>query len=332
LFIKTYLGPRAGLAWPLSYLHNYVLDGQQRDERMYTAVELHPTRHIQTILQVVDCIYAAACGETPWEQTLAEVCQVGRLGGCALSMVDRRERRRIVAASYGLSFAAEPRAMLGPMPGNPQLTDSVLQSTPGTIWQDRPIMLGPLSTTSSFRTGRMQPNGLVSWACVVVGRDDRQVVCLEVHAGPGRAAGCPGLDDFLRQLAPHLTRAWRLGRTTGSILPTSLCAASQSDAAPAPDRPGLPGVTRLRAEFGLTKAEARLALRLAEGTSLASAAQAFNVKLTTIRSQLQQVFAKTGTSRQTELVAMLLSRGHASRGLLWSGEERQSAALAEPGS
>jgi DNA-binding CsgD family transcriptional regulator len=72
----------------------------------------------------------------------------------------------------------------------------------------------------------------------------------------------------------------------------------------------LPEVTRLRAEFGLTKAEARLALRLAEGTSLTSAAEAFDVKLTTIRSQLQQVFAKTGSSRQAELVALLLSRGY----------------------
>ena len=78
----------------------------------------------------------------------------------------------------------------------------------------------------------------------------------------------------------------------------------------------MPAVVRLRAEFGLTKAEARLALRLAEGSSLASAALAFNVKLTTIRSQLQQVFAKTGTSRQTELVALLLSRGHGTQARL----------------
>jgi DNA-binding CsgD family transcriptional regulator len=75
----------------------------------------------------------------------------------------------------------------------------------------------------------------------------------------------------------------------------------------------LPGAVRLRMEFGLTKAEARLALRLAEGASLASAAEAFNVKMTTVRSQLQQVFAKTGASRQTELVAMLLSHGYGFR-------------------
>ena len=37
---------------------------------------------------------------------------------------------------------------------------------------------------------------------------------------------------------------------------------------------------------------------------------AFGVKMTTIRSQLQQVFGETGTSRQAELVARLLSRGY----------------------
>jgi DNA-binding CsgD family transcriptional regulator len=171
---------------------------------------------------------------------------------------------------------------------------------------------------------------------VVVGRDARHVVCLEVYAGAGRAARWAELDDLLRQLAPHLTRAWRLGRTRRSTLATPAGDASDTDAnaAPAPDRASLPGVVRLRAEFGLTKAEARLALRLADGSSLASAAQAFNVKLTTIRSQLQQVFAKTGTCRQTELVAMILSGGYGARGSLWTRTKRegQAPALAEPGS
>ena len=253
-------------------------------------------------------------------------------------MVDPLERRRVVTASYELSCAAEPTAMLGPIPGNRQLTDRVLRSTPGAICQDRLIMPDALITTSFRRTG-CGPNHFVSWACVVVGRDARQVVCLEAYAAAGRASGCPELDDILRQLAPHLTRAWRLGRTSRSMLATPLGAASGSDsdtpaAAPAPDLAGLPEGARLRAEFGLTKAEARLALRLAEGSSLASAAQAFNVKLTTIRSQLQQVFAKTGTCRQTELVATILSRGYGTRGPLWSAVKRggQAAAHAERGS
>ena len=69
-------------------------------------------------------------------------------------------------------------------------------------------------------------------------------------------------------------------------------------------------MVQLRAAFGLSKAEARLALHLSAGASLASMAKAFDVKLSTIRSQLQQVFEKTGTSRQAQLVALLLSHGY----------------------
>ena len=334
LLITTYPGPRARVAWSLGYMHNTSWTVWQRGElAMHTAAELQPTRHTQSILQVVDGIYAAACDERPWDQTLTEVCQVGRLDGCALSLLDRLERRRVVLAFWGWSSAAKRNAMLGPMPGSPRLTDRVLQSPPGAIWHHRQIMSDAPPTTL-LRMVREEPTGSLSWTCLVVGKDERQVVCFEVYAGAGRASSCPALDDFLRQLAPHLMRAWRLGRMSRSMLPP-VRAGSLSDcnaeAASARDLAALPALARLRAEFGLTKAEARLALRLAEGSSLASAAQAFNVKLTTIRSQLQQVFAKTGTSRQTELVAMLLSCGYASRRPLWSAmkRERPPGAVAE---
>jgi DNA-binding CsgD family transcriptional regulator len=272
------------------------------------AVGPHPTRHLQDVLRIVDCVYAAACGEAAWDRALAEVSRVGRLDGCALSAVDRLERRRLVLASYGLNAAEDP--MLSPMPAGPP-SDRILRSPPGTVWQDRQIVSERPARPSCKE--RMQSNGSASRAGVIVGRDERQVVCLEAYAGAGRPASGPELDDFLRQLAPHLTRAWRLGGRS-RLIPAALAATSrtcgQCQAAPAPDLAGLPDMARLRAEFGLTKAEARLALRLAEGASLARAAEAFDVKLTTIRSQLQQVFAKTGTSRQAELVALLLSHGN----------------------
>jgi DNA-binding CsgD family transcriptional regulator len=169
-------------------------------------------------------------------------------------------------------------------------------------------------STSLHSMGSAPVEASVTWARVIIGRDGRRVVCLEVHRRDVQAAGCPELDDLLRQLAPHLVRAWRLGTVSRPAPAMSLRvlapSSSRVDVASTDDLAGLPATARLRAEFGLTKAEARLALRLAAGSSLASAAQAFNVKLTTIRSQLQQIFAKTGASRQSELVAMLLSRGY----------------------
>jgi DNA-binding CsgD family transcriptional regulator len=299
---------------------------------MRTAVGPYPTRYLEDFLQVVDCIYAAACGEAAWDRALAEVSRVGRLDGCALCAIDRREPRRLVLASYGLGATEGP--MLGPMPPGPP-SDRILRSFPGTVWQDCQ-MVSERPARAPCKE-RMQANASAPRAGVVVGRDDRQVVSLEAYAGIGRPSGGPELDDFLRQLAPHLTRAWRLGGRS-RLLPAALAAASrtcsQCQTAPAPDRGRPADMARLRAEFGLTKAEARLALRLADGASLAGAAEAFDVKLTTIRSQLQQVFAKTGTSRQAELVALLLSHSYGPPGPLWSStnRRRQPAGFAGAGS
>jgi DNA-binding CsgD family transcriptional regulator len=290
---------------------------------MHAAIGL-PARHLQAVLQIVDRIYAAACGEAPWDRALAEMCRVGRLDACALSTIDRLERHRLVLASSGLRPATNANAILGPMPGDPPSTGRILRSRPGDVWQDRQIGSEALPGSLVWADW-MQSNGFISRAWVIVGQDERQAVCLEAYAGAGRPPGGPDLGDLLRQLAPHLTRAWRLGSVSRSTL---------VPASPAPASPAMTGMVRLRAEFRLTKAEARLALRLAEGSSLASAAEDFNVKLTTIRSQLQQVFAKTGTSRQPELVALLLSRGYGTRGPLWNppSRGRQAAALAKVGS
>lgn len=64
---------------------------------------------------------------------------------------------------------------------------------------------------------------------------------------------------------------------------------------------------RVAAMHGLTRAEARLASLLAEGISLEEAAEALLVSIQTVRSQLKLVFAKTGVTRQAELVALILT-------------------------
>lgn len=57
--------------------------------------------------------------------------------------------------------------------------------------------------------------------------------------------------------------------------------------------------------FGLTAAEGRLAAELSRGVPLATIARSRNVSIATLRTQLASIFAKTGTSRQPELVALL---------------------------
>jgi len=58
--------------------------------------------------------------------------------------------------------------------------------------------------------------------------------------------------------------------------------------------------------FGLTPAEARLATLLARGLSLAQVSAAQHISPHTARAQLKSVFAKTGVSRQAELVRLVL--------------------------
>jgi DNA-binding CsgD family transcriptional regulator len=64
--------------------------------------------------------------------------------------------------------------------------------------------------------------------------------------------------------------------------------------------------TRLIARtFALSVAEARIAERIAVGVSLEKAAEDLGISRETARNQLKAIFAKTGTHRQSELVALL---------------------------
>ena len=63
----------------------------------------------------------------------------------------------------------------------------------------------------------------------------------------------------------------------------------------------------LKCHFGLTPAEARLALHLVEGETLRSAAVKLSISYETARTSLKNIFRKTGTCRQAELVIVILT-------------------------
>jgi DNA-binding CsgD family transcriptional regulator len=73
-----------------------------------------------------------------------------------------------------------------------------------------------------------------------------------------------------------------------------------------PERPVELPVDGLRRLYGLTPAEAALAVRLADGASLDQVAEELSLTRNSARVYLKQVFAKTDTHRQGELVALLL--------------------------
>src|SRR5690606_17971188 len=62
----------------------------------------------------------------------------------------------------------------------------------------------------------------------------------------------------------------------------------------------------LSSTFGLTPAETRVALALSEGTTPSEIAAGLNISRTTVAFHLRNIFQKTGSRRQAELVARLL--------------------------
>jgi DNA-binding CsgD family transcriptional regulator len=59
--------------------------------------------------------------------------------------------------------------------------------------------------------------------------------------------------------------------------------------------------------FGLTLAEARVVVELVKGKRPQEVAEDLEVSLNTVRNRLKQIFSKTNTGRQSELVSLVLS-------------------------
>jgi DNA-binding CsgD family transcriptional regulator len=74
-----------------------------------------------------------------------------------------------------------------------------------------------------------------------------------------------------------------------------------------PERRLCPSPQHLKTLFNMSEAEARLAVQLADGQSLRRAAEHLGITYGTARSRLTQLFEKTSTRSQSELIRLLLT-------------------------
>jgi DNA-binding CsgD family transcriptional regulator len=74
------------------------------------------------------------------------------------------------------------------------------------------------------------------------------------------------------------------------------------------NRAGIP-MSWIMEGYGLTQAEAKVALAASSGLNIPETANRLGVSINTIKTHLRRVFAKTGTSRQTELARLIASIG-----------------------
>lgn len=80
-----------------------------------------------------------------------------------------------------------------------------------------------------------------------------------------------------------------------------------------PERANIPAAANLQHSFGLTRTEAAVAVQVLNGKGLQAAAAALRIAPVTARSHLAAIFAKTHTSRQAELVRVLLQSDSGTR-------------------
>lgn len=121
----------------------------------------------------------------------------------------------------------------------------------------------------------------------------------ESQPGPGRylvlGAGAQAVHVAMRPLR-------MAAEAGGGGEPAALLIA----ATPVHPHPGVSSAA-IRDLFGLTQAEGRLVEGLVAGLTLDEYAQRRGVSAGTVRGQVKQVFAKTGVTRQAELVRLVLS-------------------------
>jgi len=119
-------------------------------------------------------------------------------------------------------------------------------------------------------------------------------------APPGSKAGGMAIVPRSTEPVPYPISVSRL--LPGEPIRFAVAAAIVND----PDSGAEPAAELMRGLHGLTPAEAELVGILARGHSMEEAAEYRGVSIHTARSQLKQIFQKTGTSRQGDLMQLVL--------------------------
>jgi DNA-binding CsgD family transcriptional regulator len=109
-----------------------------------------------------------------------------------------------------------------------------------------------------------------------------------------RPSGRPALEAVVAPICPESSSLFH-ERATAAIFVSESGAQSE--------RP----VARLRRIYGLTPAAAEVASRLVQGMRLPAISEDLGISIHTVRGHLKQLFARTGTHRQAELIRVLLA-------------------------
>lgn len=235
--------------------------------------------------QWIDELYEAALDADRWPRALAAIEQVMRAGGARL--VVRGDQGEVVFAAGGSCDESGASAF-----------DPEGEAQGATKRAARRRRAHRLAVELDGRAARVRftLSGAPAVASLTLER---------AMDGP---TWTPEDRRALAGMVPHIERALRL-----TVRFRSLRFSSPLPRAEAPTaQPELPWVeieADLQRMRGLTPCEARVAARFAQGASIPLVARDLRVSVETIRTHLKRVYQKLGTTRQAELVHLLLTSG-----------------------
>jgi DNA-binding CsgD family transcriptional regulator len=120
--------------------------------------------------------------------------------------------------------------------------------------------------------------------------------------GQGSAGGTVSIPRLGRLLVTVLVAPFRPAQCgAGAAVPAAILFIRD------PEHSQLPSERALRELFGLTPAEATIAVQLVRGFSIAQTAARHRLSTNTVRSHLKNIFGKTGVNRQSQLTAVILN-------------------------
>jgi DNA-binding CsgD family transcriptional regulator len=254
-----------------------------------------PPRAVEMLELLVPHVAAAV-------RTSLRLAEVGAAGDAACAALDRcSQALLLVDAAAGVHVANRAaEALLGAADGlalEPARRGGgrgrLLAATPDATAALRRAVAAAAALVAPPRT-RGEPDVPPHPAALALDRPSGRpaLAALAVPLGAVGTAGAAG----------GAPAAWPAGLAPGGAGATVALFVSDPGAA---DGAGAQVGGRLRAVFGLTPAEAAVAVTLAEGDGLAAVAAVQGVALATVRTQAQHVYRKTGVRGQAALARLV---------------------------
>jgi DNA-binding CsgD family transcriptional regulator len=245
----------------------------------------------ESLLTSIDRLYAAALDPTRWNGFLTSLAAQFEAQNAFVCEVEYRER--------SLAYVGLPQPARTKVPV--QRYETLIEEDPRTD-AFRGSGVRPVHCRMATTTERLHGSRVYREYLKPLGIEYTMVVVLPLRDGVTRdlgltrsAAGRPFDENdrgLMSRLVPHVERAFAIG----GALETKLAATRRPSQVRSADW------RLLENRFGLTPAQARLAVRLHDGASVRQAAEKLGITEGSARQYLRRIFAKTGTNRQIDLI------------------------------